>query len=60
MKTTDPRRRPGPRRAGAASAQDTVRIGTEGAYPPYNFIDDAGELAASRSTSATSSASAPA
>jgi polar amino acid transport system substrate-binding protein len=22
-----------------------VRIGTEGAYPPYNFIDDAGNLA---------------
>lgn len=30
--------------AGAAAAQDTVRIGTEGAYPPYNYIDDAGEL----------------
>ncbi|MDZ4089024.1 MAG: amino acid ABC transporter, partial [Tabrizicola sp.] len=23
--------------AGAASAQDIVRLGTEGAYPPYNF-----------------------
>jgi polar amino acid transport system substrate-binding protein len=31
--------------AGVASAQDVVRIGTEGAYPPYNFINDAGELA---------------
>jgi polar amino acid transport system substrate-binding protein len=31
--------------AGAALAQDTVRIGTEGAYPPYNFIDDSGALA---------------
>ncbi|NAZ37078.1 transporter substrate-binding domain-containing protein [Rubellimicrobium sp. CFH 75288] len=31
--------------AGAALAQDVVRIGTEGAYPPYNFINDAGELA---------------
>ena len=31
--------------AGAASAQDVVRLGTEGAYPPYNFINDAGEVA---------------
>lgn len=23
---------------------DTVRMGTEGAYPPYNFINDAGEI----------------
>lgn len=31
--------------AGAVSAQ-TVRLATEGAYPPYNFIDDAtGEVA---------------
>jgi polar amino acid transport system substrate-binding protein len=30
--------------AGLASAQ-TVRLGTEGAYPPYNFINDAGEVA---------------
>ncbi|MDW4499630.1 transporter substrate-binding domain-containing protein [Sulfitobacter sp. D35] len=31
--------------AGAAIAQDkTVRMGTEGAYPPYNFINDAGEV----------------
>ncbi len=22
----------------------TVRLGTEGAYPPYNFINDAGEV----------------
>ena len=29
----------------AALAQDTVRMGTEGAYPPYNFIDDSGEVA---------------
>lgn len=29
--------------AGAVSAQ-TVRMGTEGAYPPYNFINDAGEV----------------
>ena len=27
-----------------ALAQDTVRMGTEGAYPPYNFINDAGEI----------------
>jgi polar amino acid transport system substrate-binding protein len=31
--------------AGLAFAQDkTVRMGTEGAYPPYNFINDAGEV----------------
>lgn len=30
--------------AGAAMAQQVVRIGTEGAYPPYNFINDAGKL----------------
>ncbi|NVO54804.1 transporter substrate-binding domain-containing protein [Rhodobacteraceae bacterium B1Z28] len=29
--------------AGIAMA-DTVRMGTEGAYPPYNFINDAGEI----------------
>lgn len=29
----------------AANAQDTVRIATEGLYPPYNLIDDAGNLA---------------
>jgi polar amino acid transport system substrate-binding protein len=29
---------------GAALAQDVVRLGTEGAYPPYNFINDAGEI----------------
>lgn len=31
--------------AGAASAQDVVRMGTEGAYPPFNFINDQGEIA---------------
>jgi polar amino acid transport system substrate-binding protein len=30
--------------ATGALAQDVVRIGTEGAYPPYNFINDSGEL----------------
>ncbi|MGY6412178.1 MAG: transporter substrate-binding domain-containing protein [Alkalilacustris sp.] len=30
--------------AGAAQAQDTVRMGSEGAYPPYNFINDRNEL----------------
>ena len=29
--------------AGLASAE-TIRLGTEGAYPPYNFINDAGEI----------------
>ncbi|PSL21770.1 transporter substrate-binding domain-containing protein [Shimia abyssi] len=29
--------------AGLAMAE-TVRMGTEGAYPPYNFINDAGEV----------------
>ncbi|MDO5529365.1 MAG: transporter substrate-binding domain-containing protein [Paracoccus sp. (in: a-proteobacteria)] len=31
--------------AGAAAAQDNVRIGTEGAFPPFNFINDSGEIA---------------
>ncbi|QOL80877.1 transporter substrate-binding domain-containing protein [Pseudooceanicola spongiae] len=31
--------------AGGAFAADTIRMGTEGAYPPYNFIDDNGEVA---------------
>ncbi|WP_299846599.1 transporter substrate-binding domain-containing protein [uncultured Paracoccus sp.] len=26
--------------AGMGLAQDTIRMGTEGAYPPYNFIND--------------------
>jgi polar amino acid transport system substrate-binding protein len=31
--------------AGMAFAQgQTIRMGTEGAYPPYNFINDAGEV----------------
>ncbi|KEJ89980.1 transporter substrate-binding domain-containing protein [Sulfitobacter donghicola] len=32
--------------AGLAFAEDakTIRMGTEGAYPPYNFINDAGEV----------------
>lgn len=29
--------------AGAVSAQ-TIRMGTEGAYPPYNFVNDNGEV----------------
>jgi polar amino acid transport system substrate-binding protein len=31
--------------SGAAFAQDVVRLGNEGAYPPFNFINDAGEIA---------------
>ena len=27
-----------------ASAADKIRIGTEGAYPPFNFVDNNGEL----------------
>jgi polar amino acid transport system substrate-binding protein len=30
---------------GAASAQQTVRIASEGAYAPWNFLDDSGQLA---------------
>lgn len=30
--------------ASAAWAQDVVRMGTEGAYPPYNFINDKNEV----------------
>ena len=30
--------------ASGAMAQDVVRIGTEGAYPPWNFINDANEV----------------
>lgn len=30
--------------AGGASAQQVIRIGTEGAYAPYNFINDSGKL----------------
>ena len=30
--------------AGTAAAQETVRMGTEGGYPPYNFINDKGEV----------------
>jgi polar amino acid transport system substrate-binding protein len=30
--------------ATGAFAQETIRMGTEGAYPPYNFLNDAGEV----------------
>ena len=30
--------------ASFAMAQDVVRLGTEGAYPPWNFINDSGEV----------------
>ena len=28
----------------SASMADAIRMGTEGAYPPYNFVNDAGEV----------------
>ncbi len=31
--------------SGGVAAAQTVRLGTEGAYPPFNFIDDSGEVA---------------
>ncbi len=30
--------------SGAAFAQDVIRMGTEGAYPPWNLINDKGEV----------------
>ncbi|MEM7641776.1 MAG: transporter substrate-binding domain-containing protein [Pseudomonadota bacterium] len=30
--------------ASAATAQETIRMGTEGAYPPYNFLNDNGDI----------------
>ncbi|RMD49481.1 MAG: amino acid ABC transporter [Alphaproteobacteria bacterium] len=30
--------------AAGSAAAETVRMGTEGAYPPYNFINDKGEV----------------
>lgn len=30
--------------ASMAMAQDVVRLGTEGAYPPWNFINDSGDV----------------
>lgn len=30
--------------ANGAMAQDVVRMGTEGAYPPWNFINDSGDV----------------
>lgn len=29
---------------GSAFAADVVRMGTEGAYPPYNFVNESGEI----------------
>lgn len=30
--------------AGSVSFADTIRIGTEGGYPPYNFVNEKGEI----------------
>jgi polar amino acid transport system substrate-binding protein len=30
--------------SGSAMAQDVIRMGTEGAYPPWNFINDKGDV----------------
>lgn len=30
--------------AASAVSAETIRMGTEGAYPPYNFINDSGEI----------------
>ena len=30
--------------ASGAFADDVIRMGTEGAYPPWNFVNDAGEI----------------
>ena len=30
--------------AASALTEETIRMGTEGAYPPYNFINDSGEI----------------
>ena len=30
--------------AALAGSHSVVRLGTEGAYPPYNFLNDAGEV----------------
>ncbi|MDD9923152.1 MAG: amino acid ABC transporter, partial [Boseongicola sp.] len=30
--------------AAVAGSHSVVRMGTEGAYPPYNFINDSGEV----------------
>ena len=30
--------------ASDANAAEKIRIGTEGAYPPFNFVDESGEL----------------
>ena len=38
---------------------EVVRMGTEGAYPPYNFINDKGEVDGSSVSWATSCAGGP-
>ena len=30
--------------SGALASDDVVRLGTEGAYAPWNFLNDAGEV----------------
>ena len=43
----------------ACRGSDAVRVATEGAYPPYNFINDDGEIDGSSGNWATSSAAGP-
>ena len=45
--------------AASPALAQTVRMGTEGAYPPYNFINDKNEVDGLNAMSVMSCASAP-